>query len=206
MALPIAVEIFNALVADPAAYGIPAAWMPFIRLVALIIGVTSGKLATSPLKGAPKAEPDSEPHRFISLILIAAIGLSLSACALTAPARTRVVAVDYSIALALSEARDQTDVLRDAGQLSAEQYRAINARFVPLLKAGQAFNRVIQTWPADKPAPPELGPLVEHIGALLTEILTQLPEGTARASLLAKLALVQQSILVLLPVLHGGVS
>jgi hypothetical protein len=35
-------------------YGIPDAWLPYVRLSALVIGIVSGKLATSPLPGKPK--------------------------------------------------------------------------------------------------------------------------------------------------------
>ena len=51
MLVPILVEVANALVANPADFGIPAGWLPTIRLVALIVGLISGKLATSPLPG-----------------------------------------------------------------------------------------------------------------------------------------------------------
>jgi small basic protein len=36
-------------------YGIPDAWLPYLRLAALIVGIVSGKLATSPLPGANDA-------------------------------------------------------------------------------------------------------------------------------------------------------
>lgn len=39
-------------------YGIPNDWLPYIRLAALVIGIISGKLATSPLKGDPYTGPD----------------------------------------------------------------------------------------------------------------------------------------------------
>lgn len=34
-------------------YGIPASALPYLRLAALIVGLVSGKLATSPLPGKP---------------------------------------------------------------------------------------------------------------------------------------------------------
>jgi hypothetical protein len=40
-------------------YGIPASWLPYIRLIALIVGIVSGKLATSPLRGANDPPKDS---------------------------------------------------------------------------------------------------------------------------------------------------
>jgi hypothetical protein len=43
-----------ATVPEPATLGIPAVCLPYLRLAALIIGIVSGKLATSPLPGAPK--------------------------------------------------------------------------------------------------------------------------------------------------------
>jgi hypothetical protein len=42
---------------DPMAlayYGIPATWAPFLRLLALVVGIVSAKLSTSPLRS--KAE------------------------------------------------------------------------------------------------------------------------------------------------------
>lgn len=41
-----------AAVTDVAAYGLPAEAMPYIRLAALVLGLVSAKLATSPLRGA----------------------------------------------------------------------------------------------------------------------------------------------------------
>jgi tetrahydromethanopterin S-methyltransferase subunit C len=38
-------------VGDVASYGIPEKAVPYIRLAALVLGIVSGKLATSPLKG-----------------------------------------------------------------------------------------------------------------------------------------------------------
>lgn len=35
-------------------YGIPVSWLPYIRLGALVIGIISGKMATSPLLGEKK--------------------------------------------------------------------------------------------------------------------------------------------------------
>lgn len=35
-------------------YGIPDSWLPYLRLAALVVGIISGKLATSPLPGKPK--------------------------------------------------------------------------------------------------------------------------------------------------------
>lgn len=32
-------------------YGVPAVALPYIRLIALVVGIVSGKLATSPLPG-----------------------------------------------------------------------------------------------------------------------------------------------------------
>jgi hypothetical protein len=49
-----AVVLGLATVPDPATLGIPVAWLPYLRLAALIIGIVSGKMATSPLPGAPK--------------------------------------------------------------------------------------------------------------------------------------------------------
>ena len=43
-----------ATMGDLSAYGIPASWEPYLRLAALVIGMISGKLATSPLPGGGK--------------------------------------------------------------------------------------------------------------------------------------------------------
>lgn len=59
--LPVLVELFNAVVANPAQFGIPAEWLPIIRLVTLLIGLVSAKLATSPLRA--KSDADIIPFR-----------------------------------------------------------------------------------------------------------------------------------------------
>ncbi len=46
---------------NPADYGIPASWGPYMRLASIVFGVLSGKMATSPLRGKdepPKGKPD----------------------------------------------------------------------------------------------------------------------------------------------------
>lgn len=43
-------------------YGVPAAWLPYIRLLALILGIVSGKLATSPLPGKADANTVKVPR------------------------------------------------------------------------------------------------------------------------------------------------
>lgn len=35
-------------------YGIPADWLPYIRLLALVVGIVSAKMATSSLPGGAK--------------------------------------------------------------------------------------------------------------------------------------------------------
>lgn len=46
-----AVIVGMATVSDPVTYGIPEWAVPYLRLGALIVGIISGKLATSPLRG-----------------------------------------------------------------------------------------------------------------------------------------------------------
>lgn len=49
-----AIVVGLATIGDPGQYGIPETWVPYLRLGALVVGIISGKLATSPLPGAPK--------------------------------------------------------------------------------------------------------------------------------------------------------
>lgn len=48
-------------------YGLPVAAVPYIRLAALVVGIVSGKLATSPLLGkndlAPAVNPATLPKQ-----------------------------------------------------------------------------------------------------------------------------------------------
>ena len=43
-----AAGVAAAAVADPATLGIPAAWMPYVRLVAFVAAVVGGKMGMSP--------------------------------------------------------------------------------------------------------------------------------------------------------------
>jgi len=51
-----AVILGLATLGNLADYGIPDSFLPYIRLAALIIGIVSGKLATSPLPGKPSTD------------------------------------------------------------------------------------------------------------------------------------------------------
>jgi hypothetical protein len=44
-------------------YGIPDVWAPYIRLIAFVIGIGSGKLATSPLPAKPDDQAVSTKGR-----------------------------------------------------------------------------------------------------------------------------------------------
>lgn len=54
LGMVVAVIMGVATVGDPTAYGIPAAAVPYLRGVALILGIISGKMATSPLPKSGK--------------------------------------------------------------------------------------------------------------------------------------------------------
>lgn len=73
-------------------YGIPASWLPYIRLAALVVGIVSGKMATSGLRGkndppAGSVNPSKLPPAAM-LLFVVALGATMptmSACAKKAP-------------------------------------------------------------------------------------------------------------------------
>lgn len=59
-----AVALALSMVTNPADYGIPAAAVPYLKLVALVVSVVSAKVATSPLphseEGSAKITPSGK--------------------------------------------------------------------------------------------------------------------------------------------------
>lgn len=61
----IAAVIFGLATLDTAtavqSFGIPAAWLPYLRLAAFVIGIVSAQLGLSPLKKRPVPDPLPDP-------------------------------------------------------------------------------------------------------------------------------------------------
>lgn len=112
---------------NPVDYGIPASWVPYLRGLALVVGIISGKLATSPLPGA----------KFLLAGLLA-LTLPLSACA----GRSAPVVVGETglrLAQSIGEIQRAVSGLQQAGAITVQQ--AITAQET-LLKANDEVAKV----------------------------------------------------------------
>lgn len=56
-----AIALALAALTNPAEYGIPASWIPYLRLVSLLVTVVSAKFATSPLPHSEEGDAKITP-------------------------------------------------------------------------------------------------------------------------------------------------
>ena len=104
---------------------------------------------------------------------------------------------DVGVYAALAAVQDAEGVLYAGGQITAEQHKAVNAKLVPVLKAGRDFNRAVASWKPGTPTPLELATLTQRLGDLVGDLSAYLSAGS-RDALMAKVAIAQQAILAVL--------
>ena len=161
-------------------YGIPATWVPYVRLAALIVGIVSGKLATSPLKGAEDAPAVDLKKIGAPLVLVMLLAGGTAGCASATYGRARHVAA-VSVAssnIVLGTAQDLTRGWR-CGEPTApptcippETYAATYApKFVQAFDLHQKLTELVRATPGD----PAIGALLGQLTAILDKIAALLP-------------------------------
>jgi hypothetical protein len=141
-------------------YGVPVSWAPYLRLLALLIGVVSGYLKKSPLPPAVK-----------TLLILLLIGPSFG-CASATSARHTATIADTAIAKSLFALQDVEMALFTDGKVTPAEHQSFNKQFAPILKLGLQINRTIRSWPANAPAPTELTSLITQLRALNAQVFT----------------------------------
>ena len=130
-------------------YGIPASWLPLIRLGALIVGIVSGKLATSPLPGKVDADTVRVP-RSVPLVLVALVlgGTLVAGCA---SAHQTAIVIDQSFATAVFNLDDAEYQACQTGTLTVAQCAALNGPITKALEDVKAVSLAIKATPTGVP-------------------------------------------------------
>ena len=137
---------------------------------------------------------------FVALVVAFAF-LTLFGCG--PKTKPTLVKIDTAVYDSVKALHDTAIVLGQSGILTPAQELAIQKALLPVAQLGEQATRVIAAWKSG-PTPPELQQLVKALGDLTAEIVTLIPqESGAKATLLAKIAAVQQAVLTVLVVVGG---
>ncbi len=181
-------------------FGVPAAWLPYIRLAALILSAFSGKMATSPLIGAKDAGGagvGSINARVLPTVLLAAVlaggTLTLPACA---PKNQPALPPDVQAAYTADQIGRAISALRDAA-IKAEAQGALPTDVTRVIVH---FDRA--AWTTLKATPAGWG---QTVAAAWAAAKKEIPPKTLADPLLASLvSAVDVSLAAFLPT--GGAS
>ena len=167
-----AVVIGLATLSDPTAYGIPATWLPYIRLMALIVGIASGKLATSPLPGATDASK-VDVTKIGTLVLAVALLGSMAACGPKTVATAATISDQFSKALVIA----QSGVIdaKASGVISAATSDKVQAVLEKVATAGLAVNQALRSSDS-KGALAQVQAAIGAIETCIREDIPRLPE------------------------------
>jgi len=140
---------------------------------------------------------------YVVIVVSFAAALTAVGCA----ARTHKALVTFD-ATALSAVRviGQVEVsLSSAGLLTPQQSLSIRRKLTPVITLGQSATQALIVWQPGQAVPPDLLALSDAIGKLLTEVVTLIPDGSAKSQLLTAIATAQaawQAVLVV--IVKGG--
>jgi hypothetical protein len=132
--------------------------------------------------------------------------LLLSACGpRPVDVRHSLVVGNTAVVEALVAFQDAEILLHRAGEIPDDAHRAINRRLAQSFRvAGQAASS-LRAWQPGMPMPEQLPALAAALKGLTEEIVSMLPDGAPKTTLLANVAVVYQAVLVFLG-LSGGVQ
>ena len=96
--------------------------------------------------------------------------------------------------------------LSSTGVLTPTQALAIRQRLRPVIEYGERSTTALIAWQPGSPIPPDLLALSDAMGQLLVDVVKILPDGSAKAQLLAVIATAQAAWQAILVVLVKGTS
>lgn len=155
---------------------------------------------TDPIKNSTLARKRSG----ILLVLLAAGTLTACGAASSENARHTAVVVDTTVAESLFAIQDIERAVFNAGTVDAAWHREFNKRLLPLLEAGQKFNRLVRAWDPSQPMPKEIRAMIPQFKTLLDHVVSTLAAGDAKSRLLEKIAIAQAAVLAALNFLPTG--
>lgn len=164
----IVVAVLGAVAANSSL--LPPAWapaLPYINLVCIILGTLSGKLATSPLKGASDTSKVDVSKITITLI-VAMVSLSVltgATCHGKQSPRHDTTLNLKTLTVSLQALQESEQALFQAKTIPAltpDAHKAFNAKMVTVWDATSAAVSVVQAWRPGEPVPVQLAHLVEQ--------------------------------------------
>lgn len=174
-------------------YGIPASWLPYIRLLALVNTWVSGKMSTSP---APSSNEVARGIRDSGRPLALLLAVGLSAAMLStgcASARHKAVVTVASAHTVLTIIRED-ELLLVCGRATApapplcvppEVHRDISAKLVKAFEADERMLRIVRATPSSA-GPADVGTLLREISGVVSEILALIPASHEKAAIVGK--------------------
>lgn len=182
-------------------YGIPASWLPYIRLLGLFNTWLSGKMANSPAPSSGEvARGLRDNGRSLAVLLAFGLALGAQSCATlginpnTSSARHLVTVTVVSGNAVLGALQDGERGLV-CGTVTApappacvpvDRHKAISADFVKAFQVHRAAAQLVRDTPAGAPTPSDLARLLGDVNALIESILARVPASTAKAQLISK--------------------
>jgi hypothetical protein len=164
-------------------FGIPANWLPYIRLTSFLLGTISGLMRMSPRplsEENPLATQPADARRTLSItgkasavLLAIVIGSSIAACA---PKQFHAAVIaDQSYSQAVFALQDAEMASHQAQLISDAKHQDYKKIVAKLLRAGDAVTIALQHWQPGTPMPQVVADAWRDASALLADVKAILP-------------------------------
>jgi len=174
----------------------PAGWYPWINFLSLVLGIVSGKLATSPLPGEHDAKTVNVskigPAVLLCLLLPGLVGCAPSF-------KAKLQQADRSVQSALFTVDQVENTASTAGQVPADFHKRFSGYMVTALTAGQTFHRSVMAYQPGQAIPVDVIALASALQSA-AELVRSLPASETKSKIAAVLdaaAFVARELLVL---------
>lgn len=175
-------------------YGIPASWLPYIRLLALVNTWFSGKMSNSPAPSSGEVARGIRDNGRPIVLLLLAVALGASSCASLGGARHRA-AVSVVSAKAVLGAIQDVEMTLVCGRATAppapscvpiEKHREISAHLVTAFGYNEKALKIARALPGGETSP-DVFTLIGQVRALVDAVLALIPESPQRRALVANI-------------------
>lgn len=171
-------------------------WADWMKFAALVVGIVSGKLATSPLAGENDAKK-VDLTKIAPLVVVALILPGLVGCAPSFKAKLQQA--DRSVQSALFTLDQVENDAFKAGQVPADWHKNFSKQMVIALTAGQTFHRSVMAYQPGQKIPIDVIQLASALESA-AELVRSLPPSETKAKIATVLdtaAFVARNLLVL---------
>lgn len=181
-------------------YGIPASWLPYIRLLGLLNTWWSGKMSNSPAPSSTEvARGIRDNGRPIALLL--ALGLAAGASSCGGFINPNNTSVKHLVTVTVVSGNAVLGALQDGERglvcgtatappapacVDQARHQAIAADFVTAFQTHRAAAQLVRDTPAGAPTPGDVARLLGDVNVLVDRILVRVPASTSKAQLIAK--------------------